>query len=61
MVEKITIDESIEILKTKRTGLSDEDVDNLICQLLYQKELSHIYTDTVSNLVTKITKMKMEK
>lgn len=59
MVEKNTIDELIEVLKTKRTKLSDQDIDNLICQLLYQKELGSVYTEAVSNLVFKISTMKM--
>lgn len=60
MNEKSTLDDAIKILSEKRTSINENDVDVILYQLVYQKELKLVYTNSVSNLVDKITQTKIK-
>jgi len=60
-MKKFNLDDAINLLNEKGTSLSQEDVEKLVHQLMYQKELNLVYTESVSNLVSKITEIKLEK
>lgn len=60
MESRFTLDDAINLLSSKRVSLSEEEVDKILHQLIYQKEINLVYTESVSRLVDKITKLKME-
>ncbi len=60
MSEKITLDDTIKLLSEKRTSINEDDVDKILYQLVYQKELKLVYTKSVSDLVDKIAQMKIQ-
>ena len=60
MESRFTLDDAINLLSSKRISLSEEEVDKILHQLIYQKEINLVYTESVSRLVDKITKLKME-
>ena len=61
MKNKFTLDDAIDVLHDRGLSLDQSDVDNIVHQLMYQKELNLVYTESVSSLVNKLASFKMEK
>lgn len=55
-----SLEKTIDLLLEKGTSLTKEEVDQVVYQLSYQRELQKVYTNTVSNLVDELTKLKID-